>query len=545
MGHRKEPVIMRTRIGLGFAVLLATAACTNSVFVTPGGSNDDAGNVPGNGGGGGQPDAGGPAVDAAPPPPGCDTSKLPTDDACVVNDAEGVFVSSSLGKATGDGTKQNPIGSLSAGIDAAKKANKRVYACAETYAEQVRFQDGVDVFGYFDCNAGWIVGSTHALVRAPASPAATASNVTTPTRVEAVDLASPDFTDQSQSSIALVANASPALRIVHATIHAGTGGAGADGADGIKLTDSGSAKNGAAGTASYVCAGTICLTNWGGAGGTNVCTGASGHDPGPGGSGGKGGQYRSQSNGLTYEWDTIIAASAGNPTAATTQTAQGGTVAHLGNYGSAGAAGTDGTSGAAIGSVSANGYAPSDGTAGTDGQPGQGGGGAGAASWIYQTDWNPNSYPGKYGWGESGPGGGAGGCPGLASAAGKGGGASIAIVAIQSPLTLDTVIVESSAGGAGGKAGVPSLPLSGGAGGAAGKDTQVGGLGGRGGFAGISGNGGGGPSIGIASQGSAPQQLGSTVKVSAGGAGVAARTLLQGGTIPASPDGTSSATYAF
>lgn len=544
---------MRTRIGLGFAALfLATAACSNSVFVSPdAGDGEDGGVVPIHGGG----DAGDAAapVDAA-PPPNCDTSKLPTDDACVVNDAEGIFVSSSMGSASGNGSKESPLASLEAAIAMAKTVNRRVYACAESYAEHVDFADGVSVFGYFACNSGWTVdGSKHAKVNAPASPAATATNITTATRVEAVDLYAPDFTTNSQSSIALMAIGSPALTFKGATIHAGTGGAGASGSNGLTMTDTPNTKNGANSRGFDVCNGGIghCIAAVPEslAGGTNTCS-VSGHDPGPGGAGGWDGKYVSEFSQFnnTFVWALDGQdATYGFPTVGTTQTTQGGTWGLIPTDGAAGANGSDGASGGAFGTLSPTGYVAADGNVGSDGAPGQGGGGAAGQS-ITSSMASPalpaNQY--KTARGEAGASGGAGGCPGLAGTAGKGGGASIAVVAIGSAFTLDTVKIETSMGGAGGASGFSSANTKGGAGGSPVQYTVHAATGGDGGLAGVSGNGGGGPSIGIAYQGSAPTQLASTVTLGAPGGGVAARTDTGSGkTIPASANGISATTYAF
>ena len=548
---------MRTRIGLGFAALfLATAACSNSIFVSPdAGDGDDGGVVPVHGGGDG--DAGSDAaspVDAA-PPPNCDTSKLPTDDACVVNDAEGIFVSSSMGSASGNGSKASPLASLDAAIAMAKTVNRRVYACAETYGEQIHILDGVSIFGYFACQSAWSVDtSKHAKVSAPASPAAIATNVTTPTRVEAVDLNAPDFTTNSQSSIALMAVGSPALTFKSATIHAGTGGAGANGTNGIQLTDTGS-KNGTNARGFDVCTGAIghCITPIPEsiAGGANSCSGEAGHDPGPGGAGGWDGKFLSEFSQFNQAFEWFVNgqdATSGFPTIGTSQTTQGGvTSSSVPTNGAAGANGTDGASAGAFGTLGPNGYSAADGAAGSDGAPGQGGGGAAGQAITDTMAWaGLNVNQGKGARGEAGASGGAGGCPGLAATAGKGGGASIAVVAIGSAFTLDTIVIETSMGGAGGAAGVSSTNTTGGTGGSPVQYTVHAANGGDGGFAGVSGNGGGGPSIGIAYQGTAPTQLASTVKLGAPGSGRPASTDTGSGkTIPASANGVSASTYAF
>src|SRR5450432_847177 len=127
---------MRT---IGFGVLsLVLVACGDSFTATK--------EPPVTGG-----DAGAGLVDAQ-PPPNCDATKLPTEDACVITEAFGVFVSSTFGNdANADGSRSKPFATLSKGIAAAKQANRNVYACAEKYPENVEFADGVSVFGYFWC----------------------------------------------------------------------------------------------------------------------------------------------------------------------------------------------------------------------------------------------------------------------------------------------------------------------------------------------------------------------------------------------------------
>jgi hypothetical protein len=492
-------------------LLVLTAACSANTFDP---SKDDAGGDPNPVGG----------------------------DGGVVSGDNAVYVSSSKGSASGDGTKAHPFASLDMAI--AKAGKLSVNACAETYAEQVHFVNGVNVDGSYDCNGGWTKSTTlHAKIAPTTSPAAFATNISSATRVESVDIFAPDYNDGSQSSIALLASASPALTIANATIHAGTGGTGSDGTGGAATTDSGSAKNGSNAQTAHLCSGVICAYNTGAAGGINACTGAK-VTPANGGSGGSGGEYQRSSDNMQWNGVSTDPTSAGSPTTASTQSAMGGSIDGAGQNGNAGAAGTDGVAGAPVGAFSANGsYSAADGTDGTDGQPGQSGGGAGGVYITYVSV--GSAAANQYAWSEGGAGGGAGGCGGTAGTSGKGGGASLAIIALSSGFVLDHVTIETSAAGDGGASGRPTDPTFGGYGGNAGQATKVGGNGGMGGRAGVSGNGAGGPSIGIAYRGPKPQQTASIITAGAGGHGVAARSFIDGVLIPASPDGTSSKDYAF
>lgn len=507
------------------------------------------------------------APDAA-VPPGCDVTKTPSQDACVVNETLGVFVAPPSADASvdsPDGTRAHPFAKMQDAIDAAKNQKKRVYACIGSYAEQITITDGVSMFGNLDCNQGWsVVSGKHASVNSPASPAAHADQITTPTRVEAIDLVAPDGTAQSPSSVALIATAAPALTIANATVHAGAGAKGADGIEGAQLSNSPSA-NGANGVHEYEESASfpICSSI---PASSNTCVGAPGYAGGAGGAGGWGGHYvvSRPSGGFAsvYEFELpsgvacsalrpcVCAATLGgaNPTA-TASTAQGAYNAggadpgpRAATAGVAGAYGAPGASGVA--SFSTDGglhVIEGDGIPGGDGAPGQGGGGG--MGIVPQ----PGGYAdGTNLIGGAGASGGAGGCPGLAGTAGKGGGASIAILASDSPLTLDTCIVQASNAGDGGKGTFGSDPTPGGQPGMnyEGTFNSAGAAGGAGGASGWSGSGAGGSSIDIAFHG-APVVLVSTVPTSGGaGKGVPAMTL-GAKTIPATPAGVSGLSVSF
>ncbi|MEO8877818.1 MAG: hypothetical protein ABI461_19650, partial [Polyangiaceae bacterium] len=489
--------------------------------VNPGGDNGDAG------------DSG--AVIGTPPadagvPVNCDVTATPAANACVVNETLGVFVAppSATDASAPDGTRGRPYTKLQQAIDTAKAQQKRVYACIGDYAEQITLADGVSIFGDLDCNRNWDVVTAHASLKAPASPAVHADQIKTATRIDSLDLVAPDATVPGGSSIALIANASPALTIANAAIHAGAGMKGADGVEGTQLSNAGSAP-GSDNSNSLLapCVGIVtgsCISAHAvaPAGGTNLCMGGPAIVSGPGGAGGIGiGDAVVTSTATFIEFGNQyymipgILASNGNPQPGNALTAAGGTkgnvLAATGSAGATGAVGANGASASQIGTISSAGFTPVDGSVGTNGQPGQGGGGG--AGYDYVTKSTTNYSVGDAIYFSNGAGGGAGGCPGLAGASGKGGGASIAIIANDSPLTLDTCTVQSSAGGDGGK-GTLGSAASGGAPGGADRDAcptanlcllaykpHNGGAGGAGGQPGWSGSGAGGSSIGIAFHG--------------------------------------------
>lgn len=502
-------------------------------------------------------------------PPGCDQTQTPSQNACVVIEALGIFVTPpaanagvDAGEGVADGTRARPYTKLQDAIDAAKAQKKRVYACSGDYAEQLTLADGVSMFGGLDC-ASWAPVATHVSVKAPASPAVTANAITTPTRVEAFDFIAPDGTAAAPSSVALVAMGSSALTLAHSTLHAGRGASGADGVAAIQLANGGA--NGANGIAQYVANADLplCASQ---PQTVNTCVGAPGFSGGTGGAGGWGGHWVVNAGGAGFASVTqyqpprlqqcaigrpcVCGASLGGAVTATATTAQGGYFEGNGaapgpRRGADGIAGTAGGNGVAgVASISLDGglhFAPGDGAPGTNGSPGQGGGGG------MGNQASPSSVNGQELIGNAGASGGAGGCPGLAGTAGKGGGASIALLVSDSPLTLDTCILQTSDGGNGGKGTPGSAPTAGGSPGidyANGSGT-AGGTGGAGGASGWSGSGAGGWSVGIVSHG-APPTMNASTTTTLGKAGLGVDAIAANGkTVPATGAGVVGPTATF
>jgi hypothetical protein len=495
-------------------------------------------------------------------PANCDVTRTPAQDGCVVNETLGIFVAppQSSDGGTEDGTRAHPFSKMQTAIDTANTQKKRVYACVGNYAEQITLADGVSIFGDLDCAQGWNVTSKHAVIQPPASPAVRVDQITSATRVDSVDMIAPDATTPGGSSIALIANDAAALTIANATIHAGKAMNGADGVEGVQLSN-GSSVTGANGVAQYEvnAAAPICSAL---PQATNTCVGADGYQGGAGGAGGWGGHwvvnavaggFSSVSLFQTPSGVTCLATRPcvcsnqnGGDQPASASTAQGGTLVGGADPGDRpGVAGIDGASGAngadGVFAFNATGFVPGDGVNGGNGAPGQGGGGG------MGLPAEPGGFAnGTNLIGSGGAGGGAGGCPGLAGTAGHGGGASVAILANSSPMTIDSSIVESSAAGDGGKGTFGSAPTSGGQPGAnlGGNAANAGAAGGNGGASGWSGSGAGGPSIAIVSHGAAVVLTSTTPTFGTAGHGVAAMTS-GSKTIPASADGVAAATQTF
>ncbi|MCC6557579.1 MAG: PGRS family protein [Polyangiaceae bacterium] len=445
-------------------------------------------------------------------PVGC----VPSESADPVGNECGAFVATS-GNDAASGTKAEPVRTIAKAIEIAGAKGGRVYACAETFEENVEVPGGVTLFGGLDCANGWawIGETTRTTVTAPGVIPLRLRGGEGAARVEDVHVVAPsiDAADPSmrgRSSIAAVAEGI-AVELSRCVLEAGDAAPGVDGPSFAT-----SAMGGAVGNAgNEACSDNLvdpgleqlndCGTpgdntddSVGGVGGTgNVNSG------GPGANGLPDGAM----NGGTGE-------SAGVCTAGTT--------------GDTGVDGTPGAGATGLGTISASGYVGPAAADGTRGLPGQGGGGGGGSKGGTAAG---QCVAGSAG-GASGGSGGAGGCGGLGGKGGGPAGASIALISLGATLTFDAVTLRSGRGGTGGVGGQGQsggTPGGGGPGGAVPgglSNLNPGCLGGNGGPGGTGGRGGGGlggHSLGIAFQGSAPPTEGLTVETGdagLGGAGV-------------------------
>ncbi len=493
-----------------------------------------------------------------------DALPSPTENACVIAEAFGVFVDARA-LAGGDGSQERPFASLKVAISAAAARKKRVYACEGLYREAVELAPGVSMFGGFSCANGWAIGPGRAKIESPTSPAMRAVDIVQKTKVSDFDVFSADARAPSETSVALLAIHSPGLVIERSTIRAGRGANGAIAVETAPLTQSGGA-NGVSGTGDgsddqwcYFDRGSVERCNARakfGLGGVSRCISSAGVptsdalNGGGGGSGGVGSQQLIPCTDHDECSHVFIPEAPGLPIATTSASAQGGYAnfdeTFLAAAGANGARGAQGVSSdrrlGTFSIASPIGYiADNAGVAGRPGAPGQGGGGG--RGLRYRGD--SRAFP-QYG--PRGSGGGAGGCAGLGGAAGTAGGASIALVAFGSPLTIASSWVESSTGGDGGRGAFGSFGTDGGFGGDAfaADLTNRGAAGGTGGAGGWGGSGGGGPSFAIAHQGAAPSIISSTLVVGGGGRGVEAIVARDDrGTIAASVSGASAPLFLF
>jgi hypothetical protein len=408
-----------------------------------------------------------------------DVARGPSESACAVDEAYGVFVAppAAGGSDTaGSGTRKAPLATISNGVAAAKASGKSVYVCGGSYAEAVVIDashDGVNLYGGLDCTS-WAYAPANRVVVAPRAPgyALEVKDLTAGTTIADIefDAKDADSTHPGGSSVAAFVHGAQHVSLQRVTLAAGKG---SDGAAGVSAGPPGPTNwttmslKGANATSSAPGAQTACACALDAHGSTGGAGGGPQQDAGPG--------------------LPMFPGDAGGGTPG----AHGGSCLTIGiGIGGANAPSASPDPGSAsLGSLTTTGWLPAMGSSGSFGLPGQGGGGGG-------------NGPASSGFGGSGA---CGGCGGAGGSGGAGGGGSIALLVSQSAVELSGCVMMASAGGAGGAggAGQPGQPGSGTFGNGAGSGCQ-GGAGGAGG-GGNGGQGGpGGVSVGIAYAGGAP-----------------------------------------
>ena len=469
---------LRTKLsGAGVAVVLfaALVACgaDSSSSISPGSDAVDSGLST---------DAG---SDAPTLPPGCDPTKAPADDACVIDDVAGVFVSPTGDDTTGQGTKTAPYKTFAKALVVAKATDKRVYACAATYAESVTLDatnDGVSLFGGLACpesdaGAAWSYTGARAVLAPPAAGLALGANgLTKSVRIEDLELVAKDGVAAGDSSVAAFVNASSDVTFRRVRFAAGNGVAGAAGA--AALTNHfATTRDGNAGTVNTpgpvkTCTCPNANASTGPVGGTANATSA-----------GAGAQ------GTSTPATTVDPSALDHNGAGGAGFVLGTSACTTGHIGANGAAATAAAGVTVIGAIDTIGWTGTHGANGGVGNPGEGGGGGGGGSTF------------------GGGGGACGGCGGGGGGGGQAGGSSIALVTKDSATTIVASIFVLGNGADGGAGAAGEAGQSGGNGGAGGGSSCAGGDGGNGAAGGGGGGGAGGISAGIVGAGAKPLMI--------------------------------------
>jgi len=451
--------------------------------------------------------------------PGCDGTKSPSEDPCVIHESYAIFVSPNGDDLEGDGTRAKPYKTFDQAVSAAATAKKRVYACATSGAFDGQisldsFSDGVSLYGGFDCMS-WDYGTTKTMITGPADGVIKMQDLVTGSTIEDFDVTAKTATSPGTASIGIVVGSSKKVKLARLKVTAGGGAPGIPGYTTTGIAASG--KNGNPGKnacGNFAAGGPGTVSGCGfpeskGAGGGSAGVGTGNGGPGADGEpnlgGGLGGEGEDPT--LPGGWSC-------------------GTVGN-GKNGKPGADGPNGAGSNSPGKLTVSGWTSSAGGFGTNGGNGQGGGGGGGVKAPSTCSGGPNPPVGA-----SGGGGGSGGCGGIAGEGGKGGGASIAVSAYDSDVTLEDCALIATSGGNGGAGGVGQLGGSGSSGALGGSGACAGGAGGKGGNGGHGGGGAGGPSIALAWKGTKPLRTDGSLKVStvaaAGGADGTGQTVGSG-----------------
>jgi len=423
-------------------------------------------------------------------------------------DCAGVFVSNSLGSDDNPGTPDAPVRTMGKAFTLAQTGPRRIYACAEVFAEAVTIATGVELWGGLDCSSKWAyVGETKKTTLAPEPGAIPLRFAAGAGRAIAADIhaEAADGPPPGGSSIAALVSPGASVDILRCELVAGHGAQGARGTSGGGVP----APAGEAGSAGSAACSASSVQ--GGQGAINSCRAVDS----VGGSGGIGSssQGSSGSSGTPEPIPNPQAAGAGGP---------GGTNSVECDSGSAGANGASGAHGKGAsgpGRMTEDRWEGVAGEDGSDGLPGQGGGGGGASR-------GGAVFCGASLGGSSGGGGGAGGCGGLGGKGGGSGGGSIGVLTLSGDVTIRATSIKTSRGGDGGTGGLGQergAPGPGGVGGASVNNSPAGCDGGMGGWGGRGGHGGGGlggPSVGVLySFGQAPTLEDPVIRTDAPGKG--------------------------
>lgn len=426
----------------------------------------------------------------------CDPSLTPSEAACVIDEAHGVFVAPDGNDEAGDGSRAHPYATIARAVTAALSHGKRVYACANggPYAESVSIvsASALQMFGGFSCS-DWTYDTNAKSEIASPSPIALRIDEVTSLRIEDFHFQAADAVLAGDSSIGAFITNSTQVVLQRTLLAAGYGMSGSNGtltafayasAESLDGNDETADEPGTGGEAK-VCA-CQTLTSTGGAGGPPDASGLPGEMGLP--------DYGAGAGGTPPECST-----------------------GRGSNGAPAPPGPPSPGANRLGVVTSAGWEPAAGSDGATGKPGQGGGGGAS---LARSPADPRGEPLFHGGG-----GGCGGCGGNGGKKGTGGGASIAMLVIDSSVDLDSSSLSAGNGGNGGSGHEGQLGQGEdgtrtGSGGTSIRRSCAGGAGGAGAKGGAGGGGAGGISVGILWSGATtPLVLATSITVGDAGSG--------------------------
>lgn len=435
---------------------------------------------------------------------GCEYSCTPTGAADPIDDqykddncdgADGVveacvYVSASQGSDVNNGTRTDPMQTISGAIQRAQMIGvPAVCLSGEMYNEAVNVVSGISVYGGFDQNDADFKFRRSANVTTTVKATGTvfhAAKIDQDTHIEGltIEASTPMGNGESTYGVRLGGGVGT-LFVRYNKMTIGNGTNGVKGTDGMAQAQS-TAPNGITGQPG--------AENNSGAG----KGGAAPTCDAPGGKGGDGGYNTTAGVDGSPGFGGTSGGNGANANGCTPVVNQPGVQGGPGQDGQASNQGTPGQGGNTLGSAMASFYLPANGGNGANAQIGRGGGGGGGGGG------GSNAFPCSP---DAGGGGGSGGCGGKggnAGTGGQGGGGSFGVFAAAGKIVMLSNSIQLGNGGNGGIGGDGAQGQSGGIGGNGGSHSDdsgpggKGGKGGKGGAGGPGGGGGGGPSACLA-----------------------------------------------
>jgi hypothetical protein len=425
----------------------------------------------------------------------------------------------------------SPVQTITRALQLVGSSGGDVYLCNGTYRENVVVDNGVAIYGGYDCARDWQRVDDWSSVEPELGIGLLIRSVAARVHIEQVAFHAASAVTPGQSAQAAGVTGSADVTLRRVQFRSGDGAAGRPGTAGSSAPSA--APSGGAGTSvgttscdayspsNHASCSATAIAGGYNAGAIQTCTAGSTWVT-RGGAGGNGANiWVAKDRPSCMAADEVLGAPGadghfhtGDGVWRTTP------AANLGKPGADGSAGAGAVRG--IGSLQDGAYvATNDGTAGQDGgngHPGKGGSGGrspGGGGDICRSTYAVGSGGGQ---------GGAGGCGGSGAQPGTAGGGSIALVVSNSSVKLEFARFVTGNGGVGGNGALGGLAQPGGKGGSAGTGVSYalglpGQDGGPGGAGGNSGPGGGGPSIAVLHSGPAPSITDAVFTLGSPGAG--------------------------
>jgi hypothetical protein len=156
---------------------------------------------------------------------------VPSGDGSSVPEECGVFVRAD-GSDDNPGSRDAPVASITRAVMLAAKGSKRVYACAEVFAEAIIVDAPISLFGGLACDDEWVyAGSAPTTLAPPTGVPLILRRGADGARISDLSMVAPSGASPGESSIAVIADGVSA-ELLRCSLLAGRGADGASGGGG-------------------------------------------------------------------------------------------------------------------------------------------------------------------------------------------------------------------------------------------------------------------------------------------------------------------------